>query len=101
VLRPSERIAEVLFSLIMVPTLTSSLRVATAGADDVHTVLMGALGCNLVWGIIDAVLYLMGRMAEKGRALMVLQAVRKTAEPPHAHRLIVGALPAAVACAIR
>ena len=32
VLEPSERIAEVLFGLIMVLTLTGSLRVATGGA---------------------------------------------------------------------
>ena len=46
-LEPSERIAEVLFVLIMVLTLTGSLRVATAGHDDVRTMLIGALGCNL------------------------------------------------------
>jgi len=27
--------------------------------------LIGALGCNLAWGIIDGVFYLMGCLAEK------------------------------------
>ncbi|HTX53773.1 MAG TPA: hypothetical protein VMD08_10195, partial [Candidatus Baltobacteraceae bacterium] len=55
-LEPSERIAEVLFGLIMFLAITGSLRVATAGPDDVQTMLRNALGCNLAWGVIDAVL---------------------------------------------
>ena len=40
----------------MVLTFTGSLSVAEAGRDDVRTMLIGALGCNLAWGIIDGVL---------------------------------------------
>jgi VIT1/CCC1 family predicted Fe2+/Mn2+ transporter len=96
VLEPSERIAEVLFGLIMVLAFTGSLRVATAGRDDVRTMLISALGCNLAWGIIDAVLYCMGRMAEKSRGLIVYRAVR-LADPRQAQRLIADALPSVVA----
>jgi len=60
--------SEVLFGLIMVLTFTGSLSVAEAGRDEVRTMLIGALGCNLAWGIIDAVLYLMGSLAERGGA---------------------------------
>ena len=67
VLEPIDRVSEVLFGLIMVLTFTGSLSVAEAGRDDVRTMLIGALGCNLAWGIIDGVLYLMGCLAEKGR----------------------------------
>ena len=83
VLEPSERIAEVLFALIMVLTFTGSLSVAEAGRDDVRAMLIGALGCNLAWGIIDAVLYLMGCLAEKGRDLMTF---RPCAMPPIRNR---------------
>ena len=58
VLEPVERLSEVLFGLIMVLTFTGSLSVAEAGRDDVRAMLIGALGCNLAWGIIDGVLYL-------------------------------------------
>ena len=68
-LEPSERIAEVLFGLIMVLTFTGSLSVAEADRAEVRTMLIGALGCNIAWGIIDGVLYLMGCLAEKGRGL--------------------------------
>ena len=67
VLDPSERTAEVLFGLIMVLTFTGTLSVAEAGRADVRAMLVGALGCNLAWGIIDGVLYLMGAFAEKRR----------------------------------
>ena len=68
VLEPIDRVSEGLFGLIMVLTFTGSLSVAEAGRSEVRTMLIGALGCNLAWGIIDGVLYLMGCMAEKGRA---------------------------------
>jgi hypothetical protein len=81
----------------MVLTFTGSLSVAEAGRDDVRTMLIGALGCNLAWGIIDGVLYLMGCLAEKGRALLTFRAVRKTTDPKEAQRLIADALPSVVA----
>src|SRR5262245_30493942 len=93
VLDPIDRISEVLFGLIMVLTFTGSLSVAEAGHEDIRTMLIGALGCNLAWGIIDAILYLMGILAERGRALMTYQAVRAANDPEEAHRLIAGALP--------
>ena len=97
VLDPIDRVSEVLFGLIMVLTFTGSLSVAEAGRDDVRTMLIGALGCNLAWGIIDAMLYLMGRLAEKSQDLITYVAVRKAADPQRAQRLIADALPPVVA----
>ena len=59
--------------------------------------LIGALGCNVAWGIIDAILYLMGGLAEKGRGLATYLAVRKTTDPRKGQRLIADALPPLVA----
>ena len=81
----------------MVLTFTGSLSVAEAGRDDVRTMLIGALGCNLAWGIIDGVLYLMGCLAEKGRGLLTFRAVRRAADPKEAQRVIADALPSVVA----
>jgi hypothetical protein len=97
VLEPSDRIAEVLFGLIMVLTLTGSLSVAEADRAEVRTMLVGALGCNLAWGIIDAVLYLMGNLSEKGTGLLTFRAVRDAADSSRARRLIADALPSVVA----
>jgi hypothetical protein len=101
VLDPIDRVSEVLFGLIMVLTFTGSLSVAEAGRDDVRTMLIGALGCNLAWGIIDGILYLMGCLAEKGRGLLTLRAVRKAADSKEAQRLIADALPSVVASVLQ
>jgi hypothetical protein len=96
-LDPMDRISEILFGLIMVLTFTGSLSVAQAGRDDVRAMLIGALGCNLAWGIIDAVFYLMASIAEKGRDLLTYRAVRNAADPAAARRVLADALPAVVA----
>jgi len=101
VLEPIERISEVLFGLIMVLTFTGSLSVAEAGREDVRTMLIGALGCNLAWGLIDGILYLMGCLSEQARRIRTLLAVRNAANPEQAHRAIAGALPPAVVPALQ
>jgi hypothetical protein len=92
VLEPSERISEVLFGLIMVITFTGSLSIAEAGRDDVRTMIIGALGCNLAWGVIDGVFYLLASLAERGRGVMTINAVHAAATPQHAREAIVHAL---------
>ena len=101
VLEPIDRVSEVLFGLIMVLTFTGSLSVAESGREDVRTMLIGALGCNIAWGIIDAALYLMGSLAERGRSLMTYQSVRGASDPQQAQRLIAGALPPLLASIIQ
>jgi hypothetical protein len=93
VLNPAERISEALFALIMVLTFTCSFSVADAGREEVRTMLLGALGCNLAWGIIDAVFYLMACFGERGRAILTLGALRQASTPAQAHRIIAQALP--------
>jgi len=58
--------------------------------------LIGALGCNVAWGVIDAMLYLMGGLADKGRGLMTFRAVRQAGDLRTAQRHIADALPAVV-----
>jgi hypothetical protein len=96
VLEPSERIAEVLFGLIMVLTFTGSLSVAEADRTEVRTMLIGALGCNFAWGIVDGIMYLMGCLADRGRERMICRAVRNASNPQQAQRLIADALPTVV-----
>ncbi|HYS61188.1 MAG TPA: VIT1/CCC1 transporter family protein [Gemmatimonadales bacterium] len=99
-LEPGERIAEVLFGLIMVLSFTGSLSVADAGRDDVRTMLIGALGCNIAWGIIDGILYLMDCLSERARDLRALRAARNATAPEDAHRVIAEALPPVVAATL-
>ena len=88
-----ERISETLFGLIMVLTFICSLGVATAGNINIQTMLIGALGCNLAWGIVDGGLYLLARINERGGNILTLRAIRQAPDPEIARRVIADALP--------
>ena len=76
VLDPIDRISEVLFGLIMVLTFTGSISVASDGRSEISVLLWAALGCNLAWGIIDAVFYLMGRVTCKGTQFFSIKKIK-------------------------
>lgn len=101
VLEPHERISEVLFGLIMVLTFTGSLSIATADRAEVRTMLIGALGCNLAWGIIDGVLYLMSSLAEKGRNLAAYRALRQATDPLKGQKIVANALPPLISSVVQ
>jgi VIT1/CCC1 family predicted Fe2+/Mn2+ transporter len=86
-----------LFGLIMVLTFTGSLSVAESNSNDVRTMLIGALGCNFAWAVIDALFYLMGSLSEKGSRLGTYRAVRSAGNAQMARELIAGTLPPFIA----
>ena len=96
-LDPVARISEILFGLIMALTFTGALGTATAGAEDVRTLLLGAIGCNVAWGLVDAVMFLITTLTERGRGLVTVRDVHAAASPERAHRIITAALPPVVA----
>jgi VIT1/CCC1 family predicted Fe2+/Mn2+ transporter len=101
VLEPIERISEVLFGLIMVLAFTCSFSIAEAGRVEIRQMLFAALGCNLAWGIIDAIMYLMACLADRARAIATFRSVRAATDPQKAQRLIAAALPAPVAAVLQ
>jgi hypothetical protein len=101
VLEPVERLSEILFGLIMALTITGAISVATADRVAVRTMLFAALGCNIAWGIIDAGMYLMGRLGERGRNALALRAIRETVNREEAHRMIADELPPLLASAFQ
>ena len=101
VLEPVERLSEILFGLIMALTITGAVSVATADRFAMRTMLLAALGCNIAWGIIDAGMYLMARLGERGRNVLAVHAVRETANREEANRLIADELPPLLAPAFQ
>ena len=89
---PINRVSEIMFGLIMAVTIVGSLSIATAGKNEVRTVLMAALGCNLAWGLVDAVMYLVRTLTERTRNLALAKQVLG-ADKDVAHRLIRATLP--------
>ena len=77
-LNPVERISEVLFGLIMALTFTCTISVAEADRTEVRDMLVGAIGCNIAWGLVDAVMFILTMLAEKGHGRTILNFIRKT-----------------------
>lgn len=95
-LDPVDRISEVLFGLIMAVTIVGSLSIATAGRADVQAVTWGALGCNVAWGMVDAVMYLVRTLTERTRNRALARRIARQ-DAAGADALIAKALPEAVA----
>ena len=100
VLDPTERFSEILFGLIMVLTFTGSLSAAESGHAAVRTMLIGAIGCNLAWGIVDAIMYVFNALGERGANLLALRRVRNASGPSDAYGAIEDALPPAIAATL-
>ena len=100
VLDPLDRFSEILFGVIMVLTFTVSLRVARADKTQVHEMLLGALGCNLAWGLIDAIMYLMASVSARGHNLKILRKLHLITDAERANRIIADELPPVVVAAL-
>jgi hypothetical protein len=85
---------EALFGLIMTLTFTlgADLVIQEEGREGTRQMLIGLLGCNLAWGIIDGVLYVLGCAFERGRVQRIGYEVRKARNPDQARRLVAGEL---------
>jgi len=92
-LDPIDRISEILFGLIMAVTIVGSLSIASAGHAEVRTVLVGALGCNLAWGLVDAVMYVVRTLVERTRGRTLARRIA-AATPDAGRALLTQALPA-------
>ena len=91
-LDPVDRISEILFGLIMAVTIVGSMSIATAGKEEVRTVMLAALGCNLAWGLVDAVMYVVRTATERTRNRLLARRIAD-ADAETARRLITQALP--------
>ncbi len=96
VLDPLARGSEILFGVIMALTITTTVDAASGGAEDLRALLYVALGCNLAWGLVDGVMFLMNALTERGRDLVIVRAVREARAPAEAHRVLREALPPAL-----
>jgi VIT1/CCC1 family predicted Fe2+/Mn2+ transporter len=95
-LDPIDRISEILFGLIMAVTIVGSISIATAGHEDMRSITIAALGCNLAWGLVDAVMYLIRTATERSRNRVLSKQIVNAAVDT-AHRLIMQTLPDHVA----
>jgi hypothetical protein len=92
-LSPSERLAELVCGLVMVLTFTLTASFATrAGRAGVRHLLLATLGCNVAWGIIDGVAYIMAQLVARARRQELLATVRAATDEASALDVIARAL---------
>jgi VIT1/CCC1 family predicted Fe2+/Mn2+ transporter len=90
-LSPGARMGEILFGLIMTLTFTLSAGVMFGGEPGaVDGLLLAAVGCNVAWGLIDAVLYLLGTVFDRSRLHRLRRAVAGSSDAEASLALVAG-----------
>ncbi|MGZ5040383.1 MAG: hypothetical protein ACXWG1_12495 [Usitatibacter sp.] len=92
ILSPIDRVSEMLFGLFMAVTFVGALSAANSGRDEIRTMFFAALGCNLAWGLVDAVMYLVRTVTDRGRTLSLALAVRDAPDAQAGRRRVERAL---------
>ena len=97
VLSPVDRVSEMLFGLFMALSIAGAVSVAQGGSGQIRAMFIAALGCNLAWGLVDAVMYLVRTVSDRGRGLSLVRAVRAARDDETGRQLIERALSRGVA----
>jgi hypothetical protein len=88
-LDPASRLGEILFGLIMVLTFTLTAGFAVdEGRAGVRELLLAAIGCNIAWGVIDAVMYVMNCITVRSGKMRLVLAVQRAPDPGTALALV-------------
>ncbi|HZJ53662.1 MAG TPA: hypothetical protein VFD38_05945 [Myxococcaceae bacterium] len=82
VLSPYDRASEVLFGVIMALTLTGALSVTGATEQETRALFLSTLGCNVAWGLVDAVMYVLNGVLGRSRRFLLARALREGSDIP-------------------
>jgi hypothetical protein len=89
-LDPATSLGEVLFGLIMTLTFTlgAGVIMQEEGRAGARELLIATIGCNIAWGMIDGVFYLLNQIFERGRLRRLGLKVRATSDDAEALGLV-------------
>ena len=93
-LDPGTRMGEILFGLIMTLTFTlgAGLMLEQEGREGARSLLVATIGCNIAWGLIDGVFYVLGQVFDRGRRARITAEVRAASTPAEAERRVANEL---------
>jgi VIT1/CCC1 family predicted Fe2+/Mn2+ transporter len=88
-----DQLSEIIFGLIMVLGFTSTISIATTNdtaseAFNANLLLSSAIGCNLAWGLVDGIMYILGSMAERSQNANMLHVIRQSGSKEEAIQAI-------------
>src|SRR3954452_18514506 len=78
---PEDRLAEMICGLIMVLSFTAATGALLEGAAP-HALLIAVLGCNIAWGIVDGVTYILGNLMNRGAKARLIQTLQRAPNDP-------------------
>jgi VIT1/CCC1 family predicted Fe2+/Mn2+ transporter len=96
ILNTVDRVSELCFGLFMALTFVGAVKAVSAGEDVGYKMFISALGCNLAWGLADAVMYLVRTLADRGQRLTLALTVKREPDRAAAVRALRNALPNAL-----
>jgi hypothetical protein len=88
ILGPVDAICELLFGLFMALTFVGAISVVNPGNGQVRELFVTAFGCNIAWGLVDAVIFLVRTLVDRSRMLTLVRAVHDAPDAKAAHRVI-------------
>lgn len=88
-----DRVSEMCFGLFMALTFIGAVSTGLSGPEASRTMLRAALGCNLAWGLADALMHIINTVAERGRRLSLVLAVQRASDLADGIRIIREAMP--------
>lgn len=83
----ADRLGEVLFGLVMALGFTGAVSLSRE-EPDARELLIAILGCNIAWGVVDGVMYVMLGVFHRARIARLLRAVRAARDDDAALRII-------------
>ena len=96
-LDPTDRFSEVVFGIIMSMSFTGTVRVASAGGQGIRELLYAAIGCNLAWGIVDAVMYVITSVTDRGWSYRLVHAIEAAKDADAGRQIVADNLPGGLA----
>ena len=82
-------LGEVLFGLIMTLgcTLGAGL-IVQEGEDAIRQMILGILGCNVAWGLVDGAMYIVSSMFDRSRKARLLQLIQESTSDENALAIV-------------
>ncbi len=71
---PVGRLQEIIYALIMVITVSSTVSRAVPDTEEgIQTLIFAVLGCNIAWGIVDGVMFVLTNLFNRNKSLKMVK----------------------------
>ena len=96
-LNTMDRVSEILFGIIMTLTFTCSIGIANTKNTEIRQLVIAAISCNIAWGLVDAIGYIVRTIVQRSRNRTILNSVLTNSDADKARKDISDSLPPSIA----